>query len=35
LPHPQPVLRTIFARGSLSVGMESWEAATHEIQENC
>src|SRR5215208_3384222 len=26
LPHPQPVLRTIFARGSL--GMEIWEAAT-------
>ena len=26
LPHPQPFLRTIFARGSL--GMEIWEAAT-------
>ena len=32
LPHPQPVLRTIFARGSLR--MEIWEAAPREIQEN-
>ena len=28
LPHPQPFLRTIFARGS--VGREIWEAATRE-----
>ena len=28
LPHPQPFVRTIFARGSLSVRIKIWEAAT-------